>query len=445
MKTSTLLLTGFNRYPKQHCTIVRPERFHQLSAVIQPTIARGRGCSYGDAALNTQGQVLLTERLNRFIAFDPQQGILTVEAGASLAEILTLVTPQGWFLPVTPGTQRASIGGCIATDAHGKNHLHVGSFGQHILGLELMLNHGKTIFCSPQQQADIFWATIGGMGLTGIITSATIQLTRIASHYLQVTHLISDNLAQTIEQLTNNTEPYGIAWLDLLNVEKKFSGITMTAHHLTPAELPSTLSTQPFAALATRQFSVPFVCPNSLLNNPLMRAFNRFYAWKQGKKTAASFISHYQTFFYPLDQLAEWQYLYGKRGFIQYQCALPSEHALTSLEQLCAYLKTTPYPVYLASLKQLGAENQGMLSFPLRGFTLALDLPLIDNGLFTVLDRLDEIVSTVGGRIYLAKDARLNAAMFRTMYPRHANWLTIKNQIDPERFFISSLARRLGI
>jgi decaprenylphospho-beta-D-ribofuranose 2-oxidase len=443
MATLTQRLANFNHYPTQICTVTRPERHRELLTITQPVIARGQGCSYGDASLNDN--ILSTERLNRLLEFDRHHGILTAEAGVTLKEILDVIVPRGWFLPVTPGTQYVSLGGCVATDAHGKNHPHAGSLGQHILGLEIILAHGESVHCSPQQHADIFWATIGGMGLTGVISAIVLQLLPIASRYMRVTHQATANLEQALAFLTNTTEPYSIIWLDTFATGKNLGrGVLMTAHHAERIELPETLQLQPFTGAPQKSLAMPCYAPNWLLNKNTAKIFNRFYYQKQIKKSAP-FITDYGNYFYPLDRIRHWNYLYGKRGFVQYQCALPYATASAALRQLLSYLQTTRYPSFLATLKRFGTAGSGLLSFPIPGFTLALDLPLIDTELFTVLNKLDEIVVAHSGRVYLAKDARLSAAMFRAMYPRYAEWLAVKNKWDPEHIFCSSLSKRLEI
>lgn len=441
-------LTSFNYYPKQTCLLARPERYHELSTTTQPTIARGQGRSYGDAALNENAQVLLTERLNRFLAFEHKTGQLTAEAGVTLTEILALIVPYGWFLPVTPGSQQISLGGCIAADVHGKNHHHVGSFGNYILWLELITADGRALRCSRSENADLFAATIGGMGLTGIIGAACIQLTPVESSYMHVTYTAAKNLSDAIALLLNPKidDAYSVAWIDTLASGDKFGRtIIMAAHHATLAELNTQQAEHPLAVFSSHFLPVPFSCPSWLLNQKTQFLFNEFYYRRHTKKTEP-FISTYQQYFYPLDSLQNWGRLYGKRGFVQYQCVLPLQTSEAGLQQLLAHLQKTAYPAFLAVLKRFGEKpNPGLLSFPLSGFTLALDIPIKNIGLFRVLDELDAIVMQHGGRIYLAKDARLNPQAFRTMYPNYDQWLSIKQKIDPNNLFSSSLARRLEI
>lgn len=440
-------LTSFNCYPKQTCNLHRPERYRDLlTPCTDPMITRGQGNSYGDAALNEHGHVISTERLNRFITFDAAQGILTAEAGVTLANILSLIVPKGWFLPVTPGTQQVSLGGCIAADVHGKNHHRTGSFSAHIIWLELITAEREILRCSAKENPDVYWATIGGMGLTGIIGTVCLKLLPCKSNYLAVTHRATHNLAQTIEQLETNEfdDDYSVAWLDTTVKQSLGRGIIMTAHHANPEELLTAPKKQLAYTPQKTAFAIPFFCPTWVLNKTLVKFLQQLY-WQQQLKASSPFFCDYQRYFYPLDRITHWNRLYGKRGFIQYQCVIPSLDAKEGYKQLLSYLQTTSYPVFLAVLKKLGPENLGRLSFPTEGFTLALDLPLLDHGLFAVLDRLDEIVVAHRGRIYLAKDARLKPEMFRQMYPRFTEWLKIKNQLDPRNLFSSSLSRRLEL
>lgn len=432
------LLTGFNRYPKQSCLVTRPERYQELLTVAQATIARGRGCSYGDAALNENNTVILTERLNRFLAFDRTHGIITVESGITLQEILALIVPAGWFLPVTPGTQYASLGGCVATDAHGKNHLRTGSLGNHILELEIIGSNGKKNICSPVLNPDLFWATIGGMGLTGIISSIKLQLIPIKNSQMMVKQQITRDLTETLSHLETSakTASYSIAWLDNFAIGKKFGqGIVISAHH-------SEVANNSFDTKWQQHLTIPFSCPGKLLNNITGKLFNRLYRWRQGKKRTP-FTTDYQNYFYPLDSVKNWQYLYGKSGFIQYQFVLPLTHSLSGLQTVLERLHASAYPAFLATLKYFGKANSAPLSFPLPGFSLALDIPLYNQQLFAVLNELDDIIIKYGGRVYLAKDARLSAEHFRAMYPRYEEWLAVKKKYDAEDLFTSSLGRRL--
>lgn len=456
MPTLITPISGWGRYPVQSCELERPERYADLRPDAASVIARGQGRSYGDAALNENRRVLLTERVNRLLEFDAEQGILRAEAGATLAEILDAVVPKGWFLPVTPGTKFVSLGGCVAADVHGKNHHHDGSFGEHVLSIELILADGSRVACSPSENSELFWATMGGMGLTGIIGEVTLKLIPIASAYMMVRHHAAGNLEQLFQHLQNPAmdDRYTVAWIDSLATGKNLGrGIAMCGHHAAMQELSVDFSDALVSKSERSRRSVPFDLPAWALNPLSIGAFNAIYYRCEGSKHQP-FLTGYDPYFYPLDAIGHWNRLYGKRGFVQYQCVIPERSAFDGIKALLQELSGSRRPSFLAVLKRLGAQGRGMLSFPMAGYTLALDLPIRsgkllaghpDDGLFALLNKLDEIVLQHGGRVYLAKDARLSADSFRAMYPRYPEWLKVKNMVDPQNRFSSSLARRLGI
>jgi decaprenylphospho-beta-D-ribofuranose 2-oxidase len=435
-------LSSFNQNIREHAHTLRPRNPRELiSSLKKSVIARGNGSSYGDAAFNLKGKVLLTEQLNCFIAFDKKLGVITAESGTLLADILKIIVPSGWFLPVTPGTQYVSLGGCVACDVHGKNHHKVGSFSAHVLMIELLLADSTLLQCSANNNADIFWATVGGMGLTGIIYTVTLQLIPAAQPHMFVKHHIAQNLDETFYYLSDtcSDDDYSVAWLDLLNHKKEGErSIIMTAHHGDTSDIDS----GPAAKFRQNKLTLPYFFPSWFLNKTNMSLFNNTYFKKQSQKK--NFTSHYQEYFYPLDKINHWPYLYGKKGFIQYQCVFPHNHAKIGIRAMLDCLDRYAYPIYLAVLKRMGTSSQGLLSFPIEGFTLALDMP-IHNRLGDLVCDLDNIVMTHGGRVYLAKDSRLTSESFRAMYPRYQEWLTIKNQIDPNEYFVSNLGRRLGL
>jgi len=482
MPTLTKPLSGWGRYPIQTCELERPERYADLRPTTDTLIARGQGRSYGDAALNENGRVILTERIDRMLALDLKQGILKAEAGVTLANILPVIVKQGWFLPVTPGTKFVSLGGCVAADVHGKNHHHDGSFGDHVLAIDLILADGSHTTCSATENADIFWATVGGMGLTGIISEVTLKLIPIQTSKVMVTHRAASNIDQLFKLLQDPTldDQYSVAWIDCLaSGEKLGRGIAMFGHHATKEELganfsktanPSQppldrggadlalplsrgswrgfvakhLNENPLYFKPKRTHKLPFNFPSWVLNHLSINLFNKLYYYKESSKKAP-FLSDYDSYFYPLDAIGEWNKMYGKRGFVQYQCVIPEATALAGLTALLKELSASRRSSFLAILKRLGAEGKGLLSFPLPGYTLTLDLPIRDKGLFSLLDKLDHILLQYGGRVYLAKDARISPESFRTMYPRYGEWLRIKQKIDPANRFSSSLSRRLNI
>lgn len=444
MPVLTTNLSGWGRYPVQSCELERPERYADLRSVALGQIARGQGRSYGDAALNQNGRVLLTERVNRLLEFDVEQGILRAEAGATLAEILEVIIPKGWFLPVTPGTKFVSLGGCVAADVHGKNHHYEGSFGDHVISTELILADSSRVICSPSENAELFWATVGGMGLTGIIGEVALKLIPIQNAYIKVQNHAAFDLEQMFHLMQDATidDRYTVAWIDSMAHGTQLGrGVVMCGHHAAKNESPND-SLSPNKTKRSR--SIPFNFPSWVLNPLSISTFNALYYQRESGKHEP-FFSGYDPYFYPLDTIGQWNRMYGKHGFVQYQCVIPDNAAFDGIKALLQKLSGSHRPSFLAVLKRLGAEGKGLLSFSIAGYTLALDLPIRDEGLFALLNELDEIVLRHGGRVYLAKDARLSADSFHTMYPRYEEWLKIKKSVDPGNKFNSSLSRRLGI
>lgn len=452
MPTLITSISGWGRYPVQSCELERPERYADLKPNSPSLITRGQGRSYGDASLNENSRVLLSERVNRMLALDEEQGILRAEAGVTLAEILGVIVPKGWFLPVTPGTKFVSLGGCVAADVHGKNHHHEGSFGDHVLSLAMILADGSRINCSASENAELFWATVGGMGLTGIIGEVTLKLTAIESAQMVVRQHAAINLEQLFKLLQDPTldDRYSVAWIDSLATGAEMGrGVAMFGHHATQAELEARVGKQYKAEKSGTgkpgsKLNMPVDLPGWALNNLSIGAFNSWYYRREGNKQEP-FLSGYAPYFYPLDAIGQWNRLYGKRGFVQYQCVIPEATAYDGIASLLQELTRSRRPSFLAVLKRFGAQGRGMLSFPTAGYTLALDLPIRDAGLFTLLNQLDQIVLQHGGRVYLAKDARLSPETFRSMYPRYEEWLKVKSAFDPDNRFSSSLSRRLNI
>ena len=440
-------IAGWGCYPVQICELQRPESPAGLHNDVAPLIARGLGRSYGDAALNDEGRVLLTERLNRLLSFDATQGVLRAEAGTTLAEILRLFVPRGWFPVVVPGTRHVTLGGCVAADVHGKNHHRDGAFSQHLTDLQLLTAAGKRLRCSPTREKDAFWATVGGMGLTGVITEVGIRMRPIDSAYLVTEHQPTADLDQTLAYLDDNSfdDEYTVAWLDGLATGASLGrGVFMRGHHAAVADLPVRLRDQPLAISDRGTRRVPMNLPSGLLHPALLRIFNSIYYQRQGARRQP-FVVDYSSFFHPLDALDDWNRLYGKLGFLQYQCAVPAAGGVEVLREILRRLAEAGYGSFLAVLKKFGAASKGMLSFPLPGYTLAVDIPRRGETLLALLDELDDRVAGCGGRVYLAKDARLSPVAFRRMYPRFGDWHAIKQRLDPHQRFSSSLSRRLRL
>ncbi len=437
-------LSGWGRYPRADQTVERPEKSSQLGINEGSTLARGQGRSYGDAALNSQGTVVLTERLDRFLEFDESTGVLKAESGATLAEILEHMVPKGWFLPVTPGTKFCSLGGCVAADVHGKNHHREGSFCEHVTGIELVLADGSKIACSATEVPELFWATVGGMGLTGIIETVSLKLVPIETAYIKVKHRKAGNLEVAFNLMDNDVldDSFSVCWIDLLSRGRKLGrSILMTGHHAAKSEVPLR-SHEPLKVKKRKTKVFKREWPRIALSAPMIRLFNSVFYWRQCRRK--EFLTDYDEFFYPLDRIHNWNLMYGKRGFVQYQFVLPTVGGREGVKKIVTMLAKSRCASFLAVLKRMGPEGKGMLSFPMEGYTLALDIPL-SNSVVDLLKKLDEIVLQHKGRVYLAKDSRLPAETFRKMYPRLDEFIALKRQADPEVRFTSDLARRLEI
>lgn len=391
----------------------------------------GNGRSYGDSNLNPQGGLLMAGQLDRFIAFDPASGVLRCEAGVLLKTILELVVPQGWFLPVTPGTQYVTVGGAIANDVHGKNHHVAGNFGHHVTCFELCRSDGSRRICSPSNHADWFAATVGGLGLTGMITWAEIQLRRVASPWMSSETIRFHSLNEFFELSAESerNHEYTVSWIDCSGGERRLGrGLFSRANHA-PSQLSQSTHAEPVAPHPQdRNRKIPITPPMSLVNGLSLYAFNTLYFNAQRGKVKRA-LSHYRPFFYPLDALLEWNRMYGPRGFYQYQCVLPPEHARASTQQMLAAIGRSGLGSFLAVLKQFGNQpSLGMLSFPCPGTTLALDFPNVGAPLHALFQELDRITLAAGGRLYPAKDGRMGAAMFQAGYPR---WQEFQTYMDP--------------
>jgi FAD/FMN-containing dehydrogenase len=429
--------TSWGNYPKvQSSHELKPEWIDSKGMFIHsPCLPYGQGRSYGDVCLNENGSLIKTSLLNRFMEFDPDSGKLRCEAGMTLAEILQLITPYGYTLPVVPGTQFVSIGGAIANDVHGKNHHQAGTFGCHVISFELLRSNGERLICSKSQNTEWFQATIGGLGLTGLITWAEIQLKKIPSPFLKVETMVFENLESffKINQASENHYEYTVAWLDCQSQRTSFGrGIYMRANYATADEAIG------LSIPNKRAKTVPFNFPNFALNSFSMRLFNTLYfnkaKWFNQNKTM-----HYQPFFFPLDSLKAWNRIYGKRGFFQYQNVIEPELGLQGLTELLNTIVASKQGSFLSVLKTFGnIASPGMLSFPKPGVTLALDFPNLGSKTLALMEKLDQITLEHQGKVYPAKDARMSEQAFKQYYP---NWQTFSQYIDPH--FSSSFWRRV--
>jgi decaprenylphospho-beta-D-ribofuranose 2-oxidase len=442
-------LSGWGRYPVETCNLYRPEKRRSLAEILasdrEPTwIARGLGRSYGDAALNAGAGVISFERLNRFIGFDPDSGVLECEGGTSLEEILRHFLPRGYFPPVTPGTKFVTIGGAIAHDVHGKNHHRAGTISAFVLDFRLLTPRGETLTCSREENPDVFWATVGGTGLTGLIVSARLRLAPVETAYLRVDYQRAGNVEEAAASLTESDHLYehSVAWIDCLARGRALGrSVLMRANHAKKEEVPAHLG-DPLSPRRAARRSIPFDFPSVVLSPLAIRAFNALFY--EAHRTVAGKIVDYDRFFYPLDSIHHWNRMYGKRGFTQYQVVFPAESGLTGLVELLRRLSASGRGSFLGVLKRFGDANSGLLSFPRSGYTLALDLPM-QEGLPSFLRELDRLLLDHGGRVYLAKDAVTTAESFAAMYPGLSAFRRIKERLDPDLRLSSSLARRVGI
>ncbi|MHB1089346.1 MAG: FAD-binding protein [Acidimicrobiales bacterium] len=436
-------LSGWGRTNPSFATVLSPANESDVAHALaenRGVIARGLGRSYGDPAQVSGGVVVSNRELGGISAIS-SDGVVTAGAGVSIDELLAMSIPQGWFVAVTPGTRQVTLGGAVAADVHGKNHHVDGSFARHVRSLRLVTPSG-TFDVSPERDGDLFWATAGGMGLTGIITSVTLQLMPIESdHVLVDTERFADLESVMVEMLARDHEyRYSVAWVDCMTKGAHMGRAILTrGRHALRGDLDEATLIAPRAP----KLVVPFDAPSGLLNATTVRIFNEVW-FRSAPKHQENEPQSLSTFFHPLDGVRDWNRLYGRRGFVQYQFCVDDAHANTVVDAITR-LSSSGVASFLAVLKRFGASNPGPLSFPVPGWTLALDLPVGPRALPRVLDDLDEMVLEAGGRIYFAKDARLGPDKVRAMYPRLDEFLAVKRRVDPEGRLTSDLARRLHL
>lgn len=417
---------SWGRYPKLQADLI-PLAWTTDFPLAHPPATKmlpvGGGRSYGDVCLLENGTLLKTRGMDKFLHFDPKTGVMRCEAGVTLAEILDFAVPRGFFLPVSPGTKYVTVGGAIANDIHGKNHHVAGTFGAHVLRFELVRSDGARFVCSPTENANWFSATIGGMGLTGLITWAEIRLRPIASRRIRYkgTKFIGIDEFVALSRESAQSE-YTVAWIDCVSTGKNFArGIFMQGDHYGTPE-PLHPSKEPWLTL-------PLDLPEFALNRFSIGLFNTLYYNKQIGKVKNGLVD-YEPFFYPLDSLLQWNRMYGKKGFLQFQCVLPWEACQQfGIVSILKAITASGLGSFLAIIKVFGdIPSPGMMSFPAPGITLALDFPIHADVSFDLLDRLARITMDHGGRMYAAKDARMTAEQFQSFYPQ---WQDFARYIDP--------------
>ena len=439
-----MILSGWGRFPHADCRVDHARDAADARVAVTANgagglIARGAGRAYGDPALNPGG-VLAMGRADRMLAFDPATGVLEAEAGVMLRDVVSTFAPRGWFPPVTPGTQFVTLGGMAACDVHGKNHHGAGSMGRHIAWLDLLLADGSTVRCSPDADPELFWATCGGMGLTGVILRLALRLTPIETGVIRQTTLACPDLDAVMAAFeANRAATYSVAWIDCLAKGASLGrSLLYLGEHARAADLPPGADPHPPRPKRPRRVPVDF--PGFALNRLTVAAFNALY-YARGAPGEA--LVDLQTYFYPLDALLEWNRIYGAAGFVQHQCVLPPDAARAGLRALLTRIAARGAGSFLAVLKLLGEAAPGPLSFPMPGYTLALDFPATAAN-FSLLVELDAVVADHGGRLYLAKDARAGVASLRG-YPHLDQMRAVRDRVDPGRRFRSLQSERLGL
>ncbi len=436
-------LSGWGRTTTSYAEVVAPTSESDVARTVSNSrdlIARGLGRSYGDAALLSGGVVLDNRQLGGIGPIDAD-GVVTVGAGVSLDELLAQSIPRGWFVPVTTGTRQVTMGGAVAADVHGKNHHVDGSIARHVLSMNLVTPTG-VVTVSPDVDAELFWATFGAMGLTGVVTSVTLRLLPIETDRVLVDTDRLANLDAVMDAMKSGDQNYrySVAWVDCMSRGKHMGRAILTRGvHATKSDLDGVTLLGPRDA----RLVVPFDAPSGLLNPLSVRVFNELW-FRSAPRHEEREPQKLSTFFHPLDGVRDWNRLYGRRGFVQYQFCVPDRSAETVVAAV-DLLSSSKVASFLAVLKRFGPGTPSPLSFPLEGWTLALDIPVGPSKLPDILDRLDELVIDAGGRVYLAKDARLRPETFAAMYPRRAEFLALKERIDPEHQMSSDLARRLDL
>jgi decaprenylphospho-beta-D-ribofuranose 2-oxidase len=460
------LLTGWGRTAPSAGTVIRPDEPAALTDLLgswsstgsgaprelrplHPSrgglIARGLGRSYGDAAQCAGGVVIDTSGLDSIGPIDPVTGTVAVGGGASLDELIQRALPLGWFVPVSPGTRQVTIGGAIAADVHGKNHHRDGSFCAHVTSLTLVTPTG-TRAVSSDSDPELFWATAGGMGLTGVIVEATLRMIRVETSWMSVDTQRFEDLDDLMAVMESSDESYrySVAWVDCASRRRGLGRSVLTRGDHAPQSMLGPAQRDLAVTLPrVPRLRVPMVAPRGLVNPGTVRAFNELW-FRRSPRSESGTLRPLASFFHPLDSVADWNLLYGRSGFVQYQFAVDPGHG-EAVRRAVALAAASGVPSPLAVMKRFGPGTPGPLSFPLDGWTLALDFAVGPAALPSLLDRLDELVVGAGGRVYLAKDARLPPELLAAMYPRIGELLAVRQRVDPTGILQSDLSRRLGI
>jgi FAD/FMN-containing dehydrogenase len=435
-------IANWGNYPVMESEVKKFSFVDQLEELMTKTnhfIPRGNGRCYGDASLAVN--TISTLNYNRILSFDAENGIFECQSGLTLDRILEVIVPKGWFLPVTPGTKFITVGGAVGSDVHGKNHHVEGSFSNHIIDMDVMIADGSILMCSPAQHTDLFDATCGGMGLTGMITRVKFRLKKIETSYIKQKQIKAKNLDELIKLFEDyKTYTYSMAWIDCLSKGEQFGrGILIVGEHAKAGDLNNKQKKKILKVSGKPKISFPFNMPSWTLNTFTIKIFN-FFVYNKNVKKEIDNVVPYEPFFYPLDSILHWNRGYGKKGFVQYQFVLPLS-ARQGLVDILKRISDAGLGSFLAVLKVFGKQDS-LISFPDEGYTLALDFP-VRKGLFKFLDELDEIVLQFGGRLYMSKDARMKPEVLFRGYPRLEQFKSIIHKYDPSAKLSSLQSERL--
>jgi decaprenylphospho-beta-D-ribofuranose 2-oxidase len=452
MPARTVRLTGWGRVSASSAELAEPPTAAAAAELLgraaagRGLIPRGLGRAYNNAAQCAGGVVISTAGLNRILGLDTATGLVTCEAGVSLERLMVAGLPGGWFVPVSPGTRQVTVGGAIAADVHGKNHHVAGSFARHVRSLQLVLPGGEPRTVTEQSDPALFWATAGGMGLTGLITQATIQLKRVASSRVRVDTVRTANIDETMAVLAEHDGRYGytVAWSDSLARGAGLGRSVITSGDFAePADLGPDDAKDPFAFRPGARLGVPDAFPPGLINRYSVGAANAAF-YRKAPRSRSGEIQSIGAFFHPLDGIRNWNRVYGPGGFRQYQYVVPFGEEAT-VRRSFGLVSQAHAPSFVTVLKRFGPGDAGLLSFPMAGWTLALDFPARTPGLPRLLGALDRLVTEAGGRVYLAKDSRVPPEVLAGMYPRLAEFRKLRAELDPAGLLASDLSRRLGL
>lgn len=451
MPADTVPVTGWGRTAPTAARLIRPRTYEETVRAVRECgarggIARGLGRAYGDAAQNAGGAVLDMTGLDRVHAVDADGGTVLCDAGVSLHRLMEVLLPLGWFVPVTPGTRHVTVGGAVGADIHGKNHHVSGSFSRHVLSLELLTADGRIRTVVPG--TPLFEATAGGMGLTGVILTATVRLQPVETSLMSVDTERASDLDDLMARMadTDHRYRYSVAWIDLLARGGSTGRAVLTRGDHAPLDaLPrgTRARAEPLSFRTSRLPAAPSFVPGGLLNRTTVGLFNEVW-YRKAPRARTGQLQRIPAFFHPLDGVPHWNRVYGPGGFVQYQFVVGHGRE-DALRRIVRRISERRCPSFLAVLKRFGESDPGWLSFPVPGWTLALDVPASLPGLGAFLDALDEEVAAAGGRVYLAKDSRLRPELLAAMYPRLDDFRALRAELDPRGVFVSDLARRLRL